>query len=757
MSLSNFSSTVRRVRNLTTAAMAVAAVCSSFAVSALTITEPQTFERTYTFRELGVQYPLQLRGIQGVGGVSFSVRSDEVVSSAQVRLSYSYSPALLSNISHIKVMVNGQVAATLPVPRETAGAVVERTVAIDSRLLSDFNRLDFELIGHYTMECEDPQHSSLWATIDGKSSIDLRVESIAQANELSLLPRPFFDPRDSQMLKLPFVFPAAPTPQVLEAAGSLSSWFGGLAGYRGASFTASVGVLPAKGNAVVMLLDGAGTVAGVPTPAITGPTITVVEHPRDRFSKLLLVRGRTPQELKTAAAAIVLGSSTLSGAQAVITDMKPLQPRQPYDAPHWLPSDRPVRLGELAPLKDLSVSGYSPDLIRVNMHMPPGLFNWRDKGVPIDLHYRYTPRPQSSRSTLNFSVNDQFVQAMPLLSAKTAAPNAMEQAVEVITPDSPLQPARVKMRVPLYKLSAASQLRFHYFHEITKSGACRDVPLDNLRGTVEPESTMDISGFARFAPMPDLAAFGNSGFPFTRMADLSESAVVLPEQPTPTDWGAYLDLMGLMGNATGYPTLGVQVATAQDTAALSNKDLLVLAPDQRQPLLTTWASHLPITLSGQVRQFKLSELASRITAWWGDRSRDAQAAPQTQLDLQSSGADAVMVGFESPVTAGRSVVMLAGDGPLGLAAAVQAMRSPETLKQVQGSAVVVRGDQVNSLLAEKTYHVGSLSPFVQVQWYLSSRPLLLVAVGLLAALLVGGLLYLVLKTGARERLQNKPS
>lgn len=748
------------LRNATCAALAVAALCSHFMAAAQTPTLSATTTkdaalRAYTFRELGVQYPLQLRGIQGIGGVSFSVRADEAVTAARVRLSYSYSPALLSNISHIKVLVNGQVAATLPVPTETAGKMVEREVAIPPQMLSDFNRLDLELIGHYTMECEDPQHTSLWATIDGKSRIELNVSRLAQPNDLQLLPRPFFDPRDVRMLELPFVFPAEPTGPMLEAAGTLSSWFGGLAGYRGADFSAAIGAIPPKGNAVVMLVDGAGSIAGLPSTALTGPTVSIIANPNDPLGKLLLIQGRTPAELKTAAASVALGSPTLSGATATIVDMKPLEARKPYDAPNWLPSDRPVRFGELATQKDLSVSGYSPDLIRVNVHMPPGLFNWRDKGVPLDLRYRYTARPQADRSTLNFSVNEQFVQAMPLVSAKNTPPNAVEKVVEHITPDTPLQPAHIKMRVPLYKLTANSQLRFHYFHEITKSGACRDIPLDNLRGTVEPESTLDISGFSRFLPMPDLAAFGNSGFPFTRIADLSESVVVLPNTPTITDYGTFLNAMGLMGNASGYPTLGVQVVGAQDEAALQGKDVLVLAPDNRQPLLTRWADHLPVRFNGNgaSRSFRLSHLAERIAAWWGHGSEDGQAPRQTQLDLKTSGADAVVMGFESPVSLGRSVVVLASEKTDGLAMAVNALRSPETLKRVQGSAVVVRGEQVNSLLAEKTYHVGSLSPFTYVQWYLSTRPLLLALVGLLSALLVGALLYFVLKNGARDRLQ----
>jgi len=48
---------------------------------------------------------------------------------------------------------------------------------------------------------------------------------------------------------------------------------------------------------------------------------------------------------------------------------------KPYDAPNWLAKDRPVKFGELAQKEMLSVSGYAPDLIRVNFPTGAGAVN----------------------------------------------------------------------------------------------------------------------------------------------------------------------------------------------------------------------------------------------------------------------------------------------------------------------------------------------------------------------------------------------
>ena len=77
--------------------------------------------------------------------------------------------------------------------------------------------------------------------------------------------------------------------------------------------------------------------------------------------------------------------------------------------------------------------------------------------------------------------------------------------------------------------------------------------------------------------MPDLRAFAQAGFPFTRLADLSETAVVLDDRANAAAYSAYLNVLGRLGDATGYPAVGVTVTRAQQASAQAGKDLLVLS------------------------------------------------------------------------------------------------------------------------------------------------------------------------------------
>src|SRR5207253_3567368 len=184
-----------------------------------------------------------------------------------------------------------------------------------------------------------------------------------------------------------------------------------------ATFPASLTNLPAKGNAVVFVSGSeAARLDGLKIKEATGPTLTMMSNPNDAQGKLLIVSGRDGADLKIAATALALGSSVFSGQSVVIERIDSLKPRQPYDAPNWLPSDRPVRLGELAKPAELNVSGYNPGQMAVTLRLPPDLFNWREPGAKLDLKYRYTPQPIATNSSLLISFNDSLIKSIELPS-----------------------------------------------------------------------------------------------------------------------------------------------------------------------------------------------------------------------------------------------------------------------------------------------------------------------------------------------------
>ncbi len=715
---------------------------------------PAGSTRTSSLRDLGIDYEITLRGVQGSAGVPFSVRSDEIVTSATLNLKYSYSPALLPDLSHLKVTINGVTVGSLPADKANAGKLLSAELPIDPRLVTDYNQLNLQLIGHYTRECEDPDHSSLWANVDAATSLSLTTTPLALANNLALLPVPFFDVRDTRRLELPFYFPQRPDHATLQAAGVVASWFGSLAGYRGAVFPTSTTALPGTGNAVVFATTAtlpeqfATAASGVAD--IRGPTVAVVVNPTDPNGKLLLVLGRNSEDLQRAATALAL-RAPLTGAVARIGELSAPAPRQPYDAPNWVSSALPVRFGDLVSQPgQLNVSGYHPDLIRVGLQLPPDLFVWERDGIPVALKYRYTVPEVDNKSALNVSINTSFVTTLPLTGRPFAESTPMRWWNSLGARGS--MPVHQDLKLPVGAFSANSQLRFHFFFDRPQGEECRNT-FPDVSGAIDADSSIDLSGFHHYMAMPNLAAFANAGYPFTRLADLSESTIVLPDNPGDQDLGNVLTLLGRFGASTGYPALHAQIVGAGAVQQHADRDLLLLGSAQSQPLFKQWRAQLPVGQDGQATRVALTDwVLEKLPRLLSFDARRTDLPTIADIALQPQPDDVLLMGFESPLRAGRSVVAFQAEDPASMNRLFDAWFDPTLLKDFQGSVVLLQQKKVTSLVGNQTYYVGHLPLPTWLRWYFSHHPVWLALTVVLLALLLALAARVVLRRHTAERL-----
>ena len=700
--------------------------------------------RTLTFESMGVDRPVRLRGTQGEFAVPLSIRDDEIVRSARLRLKYAHSPALIFPLSHLNVFMNNELSATIPLAAQTVQGA-ERVIDLDPRLFVQFNQIGLQFIGHYTMDCENPFHSSLWSIVSNQSTLELEIEPLNLRDDLALLPQPFFDSRDQRRLVLPIVFAAPPSLDELRAAGIVASWFGSLAAYRGAEFPVHVGELP-DGHAIV--IGGGGRLPeGLSATAVGGSSVSMVSNPRTPNSKLLVISGSDGTALNVAAKAVTLKSGSLSGGSVVIREFTDPPARKPYDAPRWLPTDRAVELGELYPFSLVS-SGAYPDLIRVPFSLPPDLFTWRSKGLKLDLKYRYTPSV-GSKSTLNVNINNEFVEAIAL--SVTNEERYAEDRVNLPFVSQYEAVDGAVMYVPDYKFGAENELQFQYYFEREQVGACRDVVIDNLRGGVDKDSTIDLRGLPHFMYMPDLSKFASSGWPFTRVADLSETAVILPDTIGPGDIELYLALMGRIGRSTGFPAHRVQLGRADDVGRFKDLDLLVLGTGASQPLLSRWADDMPMTFTASDMRINVIGPIERLRARWESRDLSGAQRHAGNMVLGASDDLGAIMGLRSPLNRGRSVVVIAASTSNGLGQMADVLSDPGRNQFVQDELVLVSGDVVNHYDLGSRYSMGRLPLVLGLRWWLSHQPVVLVLIGLLASLLIALVLYRVLRRMAIAR------
>lgn len=696
-----------------------------------------------TFKQMGAWSALKLRGVDGSRVLAFPIRNDEVVVAAKLRIAYDYSPALIPELSHLKVLLNEKVAMVEPLPLGK-GLGNARDIALDPRLFRDMNELRFNLIGHYTRQCEDPFHTSLWLSLSDLGRLELTLAPVSMVSDLKNLPAPFFDKRDSGALNLPFVFASTPSLGTLKAAGVVASWFGIQAGSRGAQFPVALNALP-EGNAVVFLLGGE-SLGGV--KGATAATLSIQPHPTNPNAKLLLVSGAKEEELARAARAIALVSPTLTGQTMSVSKEVDAPPRKPYDAPAWIRTDRPVKFGELARPEELRVQGYTPEVVRLNYRVPPDLFTWRSPGAPMQLKYRATRLPLHRNSSLNVNVNSVFIETLPL--------NEIEDKLDVQKrpifkkPDNKSL-SEASLFIPPYAVSGRDQLQLGFAFDLIKEGECGNMPPENLQGSIDLESTFDFSAFPHYAALPNLGYFSTTGFPFTRMADLSETAVILPDSASVEELSMYLVLMGRMGEATGYPALRHEVVGAADVQKMADRDLLVIGSANSQKLMGAWADHMPMVQANGERRVREPNVSWRPTYRWEQKDIDPTPKTTGSLSLTGVGNLTSLMAFESPLKTARSVVFIYADKAGDLRKIADVLTDSERLASIQGDFVVVDDKSINHGKVGETYYLGSLPWLSKLRWFFADQPLLLGGLVILLALLLATVVYRPLRNLSAKR------
>src|SRR5579862_7993256 len=701
-------------------------------------------ETRITFSQLGAD-SISLQGVQGVAGLDFGTRKDQMVVGGVLHLRMTYSPSLIEQLSHLRISLNGQSIGAIPLTKADAGHEVERSIPLDPRYFSDYNHVELELIGHYTTECEDPQNSALWMKIAGDSDLTLNVRSLELRDDLALLPAPFFDAHDNTRLVLPIVLPAKASIDLVRSAGIAASWFGVLADYRGARFPVSFDTLPAQ-HALVFATNDSQP-AGLQLSPVQSATVRIVDNPVDQAVKLLVFQGKDEAQLRQAVDGVVIGNTVFTGNSATV-DKVSYERRRPYDAPRWLPSDRAVKLGELVDdPNQLQGHGISPAPMAINLRLPPDLFTWGKPGVPVDVHYRYTAPAQRDNSLLTVSINDQLLRSYRLVP-ETEAEGGGHLMVPLLQSDASRQSRG--LLIPAFQLASDNQMMFQFSMDFHREAECKEIFIDNTRESVDPDSTVDISGFAHYTALPNLALFANSGFPFTRYADLAETAFVLPD---PNDAAALEEmffLLGRMGRQTGAVALAYRLLDAHEALAASDLDLVILSGNGSQELLEHWKKELPLMLSQLNRDYRQLAPAAHSTERVRTASHEGEA-PRVQL--RADGALAAFVGFESPLSRGRTVLALLGRDAAAARSLVATLNDNSRVPLVRGELAVVRNDTVQSFEGTDVYYVGSL-PFWQWLWFhFSHHAALLIVLALAVALAAGLLVYGRLERRVKQRLE----
>lgn len=692
-----------------------------------------------SLKDLRINQPVRLQGTHGEIGIPFGMRQDQVVTAATLTLQVAWSPAMLDDLSQLVVILNGEVVQTVPLSRVNAGGQTLQIPVNPALFLPGDNRLNLRLIGHYTRDCEDPFHSSLWANISNtRSWLDLTVAPLPFMPDLARLPAPFFDRGQNVPVSVPFVFAGRPHGGELAAAASVASWLGSLASYRGSSFKPAFGTLP-QGNAIVFLKQQ-NAIPGV-TVAIRGPSAAVLRNPVDANGTLLVIMGRNDSELRLAAAAVASQRGVLGGAEMAFDDMRiPAWAR--YSAPRWLSTDRPVRLGSLMEPYQLQGMGIPPGPLTARFRVAPDLFFWPRQGGRLNLRYRYPVAEwlDQRASRLDVSINGQYLKTLSLGSSWWSSLFGGNGANS--------ENSSAAVTLPRYNLFGQNELTFDYNLIIANKQKCTGTLPDNVRVAIDPESSIDLTSASHGIQMPDLAPFAGAGYPFTIRPDLSETTVVMAAEPTAETIEAFLTLMGRFGDSTGVAATGVTVTSTLDADQLQSQDVLVIG-DSRMAGLKLFAN-APVTFGGdRLHVAERTPLQYVGALFGGTQTEDPEAAEPMVYTAQGFSG---IVSFRSPYGSNRTVVALLADASSKLPALVAGMADAKINAAIQGDLSITNGDGMVSFAIGPRYWVGDLSAWMKLAYWFSLHPVLMALSTLALAIILSGPAYLYFRRQAARRL-----
>jgi hypothetical protein len=310
------------------------------------------------------------------------------------------------------------------------------------------------------------------------------------------------------------------------------------------------------------------------------------------------------------------------------------------------------------------------------------------------------------------------------------------------------------IKIPAFVLGTENELTFSFLFSDFRQGYCTSSTIDGSIGTIDADSTIDFSGFYHYAALPNLSSFVSSGFPFTRVADLSETVLVLPEKPLESDIEVALSLLAQMGGSSGVPGLRHEVVLGDRLDALKGKDLLIVGTSGAHPLLQKWKDKQPASLNAEGREFSHEFSLSEVFQFNDLASMSKRITNLGRARINATGSLVALTGFESPLSDGRSVVTFEATDIRGVPDGLDTLEDSGIHKFIKGDMVILRNHGVESYQIGQPYYRGDIPFWVWIGFRMTQHPFLSGGLSLLAGALLAVMIFRTMRTRQRQRLEN---
>ena len=714
---------------------------------ASTVMLNQPLSSTVSVGEMGQTNGILLTGGQLQSGIVFTLPTDEVITNARLNLSLKVSQALAARNTSLQLMLNGQPLGTLPLSASDS-ASEDYQLDIPAAMVVSSNNLSFKINDADQLLCERDSASQYQVTILPKTTLSLEGQQLNIGNVLRNFPRPFIDPLRMTPSVVPIVFGQAVSPGEVSAAAIVSSWLGIQTDYRGISFPVLRNELPEK-NGIVFAHPGE-RVAGVAIPDVTGPALQIIDNPVNPVYKLMLVIGKTDDELRQAAWRLTQPLSVDLPSLSVASQSIPVS--KPYDAPRWINTDRPVRLSDLL-RKDQSMTttGIWHDALRVNFRAAPDLFLWDGDTLPVQLNYRFPSETwiDEEKSFLNVGLNGTFLRNLTVNKV-----GLLESIWHRLGGDA--RQENYTLKLDPYLIYGDNQLQLYFNIKPKDDAPCSVLTNNNIKSQIEESSFIDLSHTRHFTLLPNLAYFVGASFPFTRLADYSQTVLMLPSMPSNAEISTLLEMAGRSGNATGVALSHNSVmfgipAGGTSLGRLKNSDVLAVSTLSQTAFNQTMLQGTPYEVKGHMLGVKEPTLVDNLRGWltgdWYRQAVDADRYFSSNEDWRG------FISYGSPWSDERVVVMTVATDDAQLSRLHHDLTSQRINAGIRGDTAIITDENgIRSFRVGAQFPSGQMPWYMMVIWYANQHAVVLALLALLFSVVVGLSTVVLLKRHAWKRL-----
>lgn len=699
-----------------------------------------------TFKTMGFSKGILFAGGQKEAGIDFYLPIDVLVKKAKLILDIKTNNKNMNGLSSLSILVNGQSVGEIPLNSVNL-AKTTYELDIPALLVNSSNNVSFKILGDgQDVMCIDRNTASTVQLLPtSKLTIEYRPLNIAA--DLHSFPQPFWDSKEMLGRDVTFVFPQHINAEQVSSAAILASWMGIESSYRGVNFRVLKGQLP-ESNGIVFGKPGQ-KIGALTLPDVAYPMLSVMDNPLNPNYKLLVVVGNTDAQLKEASYRLTQGGFAIQ-TRDVRVKAQTLPVSEPYDAPRWVSTQQPVLLKDL--IQDgqkMYVEGVWHDSLNFHFRAAPDLFLWNGKTLPLNIDYRFPSAPwiDENNSFLNVVFNGRFLDDLSVNK-----PGFLENIWRTLGFDT--RQENVSLRVEPYMLYGNNQLSL-YFNLHAKQGTPCEVQYgNNITSSIGEHSTLDLSEARHFALLPNLSFFIGASFPFSQLADYSQTVLLLPQDPSVTQLETMMSLTAKAGESTGKSIVGVKtyLGVPAMRSALANKNILAVSSLNEMTFINDVFHGTHFSLSEGSVHVAHNSLYERISNWLrGDFDINTQKADRY---LSSNQHWRGFISFESPWQSKKLVVMALATSDNELGKLPHDLRVRQVNADITGDVSVITDQSgARSFRTASQFSVGELSWLEKIMWYARAYSSLFAITVVVFAFFIGIIVYRLLCMHAFNRLK----